>query len=83
MAAGIRKNFDTDIGLSTTGIAGPTGGTKDKPVGLLYVGLATSEKVLSRKFLLGEDRLINKDRGAQATLDLLRRELMGIETGAE
>jgi nicotinamide-nucleotide amidase len=41
MADGIRKKFGTDIGLSTTGVAGPTGGTHDKPVGLVWMGIST------------------------------------------
>jgi len=41
MAAGIRKKFNTDFGLSTTGIAGPTGGTPTKPVGLVWMGIST------------------------------------------
>jgi len=44
MALGIRKKFKTDIGLSTTGIAGPTGGTPMKPVGLVWIGISTQKK---------------------------------------
>ncbi len=43
MAEGVRKSFNTDIGLSTTGVAGPTGGTLTKPVGLVWIGLSTPE----------------------------------------
>jgi PncC family amidohydrolase len=41
MAEGIRNRFNTDIGLATTGIAGPTGGSPDKPVGLVWMGIST------------------------------------------
>ena len=44
MADGIRQKFQTNIGLSTTGIAGPTGGTPEKPVGLVWIGISTSQK---------------------------------------
>jgi len=44
MAVGIRKKFNTDIGLSTTGIAGPTGGTPTKPVGLVWIGISTQQE---------------------------------------
>ena len=44
MAEGVRKRFGADLGLSTTGVAGPSGGTPEKPVGLVYLGLATERR---------------------------------------
>lgn len=79
MATGIRLQMGTDIGLSTTGIAGPGGANPGKPLGLLYIGLAIREKVRAKKLLLGNDRLINQERGAQAALELVRRELLDIQ----
>lgn len=49
MAENVRKLANADFGLSTTGIAGPTGGTPEKPVGLVYVGFATNEEVYVKK----------------------------------
>ncbi|RMH75546.1 MAG: competence/damage-inducible protein A [Calditrichaeota bacterium] len=83
MAEGVRRAVGTDVALSTTGIAGPTGATPQKPVGLIYIGLATAEKVVARKFVLTQDRRLNKELGAQLALDLLRRDLLGLKTGAE
>ncbi len=77
MAAGVRSALSTDIGISTTGIAGPGGATPAKPVGLIYIGIATAEKDFARRFVFGKDRLINKQQGAMAALELLRRELTG------
>lgn len=68
MASGVRETTGADIGVSTTGIAGPTGATPTKPVGLVYIGLATPEEVSARKFVFGEDRLINKERATYAAL---------------
>lgn len=45
MAIGVRKTFRTTFGLSTTGIAGPTGGTKEKPIGLVFIGLAKGKRI--------------------------------------
>lgn len=79
MAEGVRRAFGADLGISTTGIAGPGGATPEKPLGLIYLGLATAQKTAAKKFLLIGDRVMIKERGAQAALELLRRELLGME----
>ncbi len=75
MATGIRQTSGATYGLSTTGVAGPGGGTPEKPVGLVYLGLATADGVETRKLLLGPDRHVNKTRAALAALNLLRQAL--------
>lgn len=82
MAAGCQQAYGTDLALATTGIAGPTGGTEAKPVGLIYIALATPQKVISKKFIFGGNRRMNKEAGAQAALEMLRRELLGLPSGA-
>ncbi|MEO0114887.1 MAG: competence/damage-inducible protein A [candidate division WOR-3 bacterium] len=75
MATGIKENYKTDIGLSVTGICGPTGGTKTKPVGLVYLGIATkSDAKYEERIFFGNRRLI-KEQSAMAALDFLRRTL--------
>jgi nicotinamide-nucleotide amidase len=71
MAVEIRKRSNADIGVSTTGIAGPTGGTKDKPVGLVYIGVATSKNVKVKRFNFSGDRLGNKESTCNAALKLI------------
>ncbi len=78
MAVGIRVLANTDIGISTTGIAGPTGGTADKPVGLVWIGYSDTNHTFSEKFYFGEDRKRIKIRASQTALDLLRKELIKI-----
>jgi nicotinamide-nucleotide amidase len=78
MAEGIRAISGADIGLSTTGILGPTGATFNKPVGLVYIGLCDEKVCYAKKFLFGNDRLINKQRASQAALEMLRRNLLRI-----
>lgn len=78
MAAGVRKALGTDTALSTTGIAGPGGGTPEKPVGLVFIGLAIGDAVQAKQFNLGKDRTINKEQTAQFALDMLRRALCGL-----
>jgi nicotinamide-nucleotide amidase len=76
MAEGIRKRAKTDFGLSITGIAGPGGGTEEKPVGLVYIALAMESGTEHRKLNLPGDRHLVRWRASQAALDLLRRRLM-------
>lgn len=78
MAEGVKEIFGTQIGISTTGIAGPGGATPEKPVGLVYIGISMELENLVRKFQFTGNREINKHRSAQAALELLRRALLNI-----
>ena len=71
MARGARQRFGADVAVSATGIAGPTGGTPDKPVGLVYVGLAADGDERCMRHVWNENRLGNKQRSAEAALQLL------------
>ncbi len=75
MAEGVRKNLGADIGVSTTGIAGPGGGTPEKPVGLIYVGFASAERSFARKFSFIYNRQNNKRHSSQVALNIVRLEL--------
>jgi nicotinamide-nucleotide amidase len=77
MATGARRLLDTDIAVSVTGIAGPTGGTPDKPVGLVYIGLAAEGVEVCQRHIWQGDRSHNKERSAQAALELLLTHLEG------
>ena len=76
MAEGIRTRAGTDFGLSVTGIAGPEGGSEEKPVGLVYIALADDAHTEHRKLKLPGDRHLIRWRASQAALDLLRRRLI-------
>ncbi len=78
MAEGVKAISGTDLGISVTGILGPTGATVDKPVGLVYIGLCDDKVCTAKKFLFGGDRLLNKQRATQAALEMVRRHLLGI-----
>ncbi len=79
MAFGIRQNAGTDIGISTTGIAGPTGGTGEKPVGLVWIGYSDANETIAQKFNFGNGRLRVKERASQTAIDLVRRKILKIE----
>jgi len=78
MAEGVRLAAGADIGLSTTGIAGPGGGSAEKPVGLVYTGVSLNGRIrIARQVHFGDRRMV-RDRAAKAALDVLRRELAGV-----
>ncbi len=72
MAEGVRKLARSDFGLSVTGIAGPTGGTPQKPVGLVYIGFAYERDSFAERFIFGQDRRSIRERAAQAALNVVR-----------
>jgi nicotinamide-nucleotide amidase len=75
MADGIRKKFGTDIGVSSSGIAGPSGGTEEKPVGTVWIALSSKEGTIAKKLLLGNDRDINVKRTTIAVFNMIRQSL--------
>ncbi|HLA42032.1 MAG TPA: CinA family protein [Aggregatilineales bacterium] len=79
MAQGAKNAFQTDFALSVTGIAGPSGGTLDKPVGLTYIGLATPEGVTVQRHVWEGDRSEVKSQSADAALQMLLDYLMRMQ----
>ncbi len=71
MSEGVRKATGADIGISTTGIAGPGGGTEEKPVGLVYISLATEGETKVEKHIFHGNREENKEHTCRAALSLL------------
>ena len=79
MAKGVAEKMDSDIGVSTTGIAGPGGGTPEKPVGLVWMGFWIMGEHFALKANFSEDRLINKERTVTVVLETLRRHFNQID----
>jgi len=75
MAEGVRRRLGADYGLAVTGIAGPGGGTTEKPVGLVYIGSVVKGVTLVEQIRLPGQRDQVRERAAYAALDLLRRRL--------
>ena len=75
MASGVRSRFGADVGLAVTGIAGPGGGTPEKPVGLVHVALDVRGTVQHRRLLLPGDRALVREIAVKSALDLVRRAL--------
>jgi nicotinamide-nucleotide amidase len=76
MANGVKHHFKTDYSIAASGIAGPDGGTPEKPVGTVWISIATPEKTFAKKFLFGNDRERNIIRTNITALNLLRQELL-------
>lgn len=78
MATQCQKLFATDYAISITGIAGPTGWTDQKPVGLVWIGIATPNGTVAHRFQFGTDRQLNRERSSGTALHLLLKELRTI-----
>jgi PncC family amidohydrolase len=77
MAQGVRRVLGTDMGLSVTGIAGPGGGTPQKPVGTVFIGLSVKEEIIVRQYLFQGDREAVKRQTSEAALNLAIEYLEG------
>ena len=75
MARGVRTAMQAGIGISVTGIAGPSGGTVEKPVGTVWIGLSSNDEEYARHFQWSGNRLSVKKQSAQAALQMLRQYL--------
>ena len=80
MARGVRHALAADVGLSVSGIAGPGGGTPEKPVGTVWIGLSSPEDEFAELFFWEGDRIQNKEHSAEAALQLLADYLTDIPT---
>lgn len=78
MAEGIRTKSGSDIGISTTGIAGPTGAAEKKPVGLVWIGYSDKNISFTKDFIFSKDRLRNKEIMSKMALEVVRRKLLRI-----
>lgn len=75
MARGIKEKMNADYAISTTGIAGPSGGTEEKPVGTVWIAVATPSKIIAKHYQMGDHRGRNIQRTAIAALNMLRKTL--------
>ncbi|MBK9046468.1 MAG: competence/damage-inducible protein A [Bacteroidetes bacterium] len=78
MAEGVRSTLGSTWAISTTGIAGPGGGTAEKPVGTVWIGLAGPNVLIAKKFQFGNDRLRNIQITAISAFSMLRKEILGL-----
>ncbi|NFO31125.1 nicotinamide-nucleotide amidohydrolase family protein [Clostridium botulinum] len=75
MAEGIAKTSRTNIGIATTGIAGPGGGTAEKPVGLVYIGICIKGKAYARRYIFNGNREDVRNLATMSALDIVKREV--------
>jgi len=79
MASGVRISSGADVGVSVTGIAGPSGGSPEKPIGLVWIAYSDTNGTTSLKFNFGDERLRVKERASQAAMELVRRKILNLE----
>ena len=79
MAIGAQSHLDVDYVIAVSGIAGPEGGTEEKPVGTTWIAVATPDEIFSKKFMLGDNRERNIRRAALQALSLLRKNLLNVK----
>lgn len=77
MATGVRKKLGADVGISVSGIAGPGGGTEEKPVGTVWIGYSDAKKTVARKFNFSKDRNLNIKYSANSALNMFRIHFSG------
>jgi nicotinamide-nucleotide amidase len=82
MATGAHKLFNTDYALATSGIAGPDGGSDAKPVGTLWMAVASERGVVAVNQVFGNDRVINMRRFSLSALNLLRKQIISSAQGS-
>ena len=76
MAQGVRKLMEADFGVATTGVAGPSGGTEENPVGTVWIGVASANRVVSKRFNFGKDRENVINRATIMAYEMLREEIL-------
>lgn len=76
MAKGVRSKLKTDYSIATSGVAGPTGGSEEKPVGTVWIAVATPTGTIAKKYLFGHDRGRNIEISANTALNMLRKQLV-------
>ena len=73
MAEGVRKKFNTDFAIATSGVAGPSGGSEWKPVGTVCIAVSSAERTITKKFLLGNERMRIINVASNTALNMLRK----------
>jgi nicotinamide-nucleotide amidase len=76
MAENVRKKLNVDYSVAVSGIAGPDGGTQEKPVGLVWIAVASDNGTVIQKFQFGNNRQVNIERATVTALNMLRKEII-------